>query len=584
MANDGPAPTPPGHFHAIAFDYDGTLTDRDRPTAVVLDALAETRAAGCSVVLVTGRILVELRRSFPEVDRHFDLIVAENGAVVCHRGVERALVAPVPRQLDAALAQRRISFRRGQVLLAAEAADEPAILTELRRLELECQLIRNRGSLMILPTGVSKGSGLYNGLGDLGISHHNTIAIGDAENDHSLLDVAELGVAVANAVDALKAHADVTLDRANGEGVTAFLRGDVVSGRQRVHPKRWRLNLGPLADGSPASVPASQLNMVIAGSSGRGKSYVAGLVAERLIGLGYSVLVSDPEGDHVGLGQLRGALVVGGGGRLPAPDELVGLLRHRFGSVVVDLSGVPEPERVEYLRVALPAVEVLRAQTGLPHWVVVDEAQSSLGRDAPHSSVLDAGVTGYCLVTHQPQELSMAALDGADVLLALPGREDLEPIIELVARTGGVTEKRAGALVRHTHPGQAVLVDRTQTKPPVVFTIAQRETPHLRHWHKYSLGRLPQERRFYFRSDWDNATGATAGSIQELEYVLRVCDDAVIAHHCEHRDISRWIVDVLGDPPLGAEVAEVEAGVRTGGRVAESRDRLVRIIHDRYPG
>ena len=36
--------------------------------------------------------------------------------------------------------------------------------------------------------GVSKGSGLFGGLGDLGISHHNTIAIGDAENDHSLLE------------------------------------------------------------------------------------------------------------------------------------------------------------------------------------------------------------------------------------------------------------------------------------------------------------------------------------------------------------------------------------------------------------
>ena len=39
----------------------------------------------------------------------------------------------------------------------------------------------------------------------------------------------------------------------------------------------------------------------VTGTPQRGKSYVAGLIAERLIGLGYCVVVIDPEGDHVGL-------------------------------------------------------------------------------------------------------------------------------------------------------------------------------------------------------------------------------------------------------------------------------------------
>ena len=147
---------------------------------------------------------------------------------------------------------------------------------------------------MVLPSGVSKGSGLIEALAELGISRHNTIAIGDAENDHSLLDVSELGVAPANAVDALKAHADITLDLPDGAGVAAFLRNAVVSVMERVHPTRWRLELGTLTDGTPVWVPASQLNMLIVGASGVGKSYVAGLVAERLICLGYSVMVMAP--------------------------------------------------------------------------------------------------------------------------------------------------------------------------------------------------------------------------------------------------------------------------------------------------
>jgi hypothetical protein len=81
---------------------------------------------------------------------------------------------------------------------------------------------------------------------------------------------------------------------------------------------------------------------------------------------------------------------------------------------------------------------------------------------------------------------------------------------------------------------------------------------HMRHWHKYSGGHLDPERRFYFRRDADTPAGVTAGSAGELDHQLRVCDDAVIVHHCQHGDFSRWVADVLGDPPLAAAVAAAE--------------------------
>ncbi len=196
---------PPGrYFHAVAVDYDGTLATSGRPSADVLDAIAQTRADGRRVVLVTGRILAELRSAFPEVDEHFDAIVAENGAVVAASGRDRLLAAPVPAAL--------------------------AALAAVRELGLECQLISNRSALMVLPSGVSKGSGLAAALADLGISPHNTAAVGDAENDHSLLAAAELGIAVGNAVASLKTDADIVLDRPDGEAVASFLRGPVLAG------------------------------------------------------------------------------------------------------------------------------------------------------------------------------------------------------------------------------------------------------------------------------------------------------------------------------------------------------------------
>jgi hydroxymethylpyrimidine pyrophosphatase-like HAD family hydrolase len=54
----------PSQIRAVALDYDGTLAMEGGPTPAVLDAIAETRARGLRVVLVTGRILSELRAVF----------------------------------------------------------------------------------------------------------------------------------------------------------------------------------------------------------------------------------------------------------------------------------------------------------------------------------------------------------------------------------------------------------------------------------------------------------------------------------------------------------------------------------------
>lgn len=135
---------------------------------------------------------------------------------------------------------------------------------------------------MILPGGLTKGSGLLEALGDLGLSSHNTIGVGDAENDRSLLDVCEIGVAVANAVDVIHASADVRLELPDGQGVAELLRGPVLRGRAHVHSRRWQLTLGTGEGGKPVTLPASQLNVAVCGATGAGKSYLAGLMCEQL--------------------------------------------------------------------------------------------------------------------------------------------------------------------------------------------------------------------------------------------------------------------------------------------------------------
>lgn len=145
-------------FRALALDYDGTLTTGGPPVAEILEALRAARQEGFAVVLVSGRILEELRAVFPGVDSHFDLLVGENGAVLGAGGRIHPLAAPVAPELDARLLAHGVPFRRGRVLLATSGDQDRILLDEMRRSGLDCQLVRNRGELMVLPAGVSKGS------------------------------------------------------------------------------------------------------------------------------------------------------------------------------------------------------------------------------------------------------------------------------------------------------------------------------------------------------------------------------------------------------------------------------------------
>lgn len=84
-------------FNVLAIDYDGTMAEGGRANPDVVEALREARVRGVVIVLVTGRILADLERVFPQRDL-FDVIVAENGAVLAFpNGQERILGrAPSP--------------------------------------------------------------------------------------------------------------------------------------------------------------------------------------------------------------------------------------------------------------------------------------------------------------------------------------------------------------------------------------------------------------------------------------------------------------------------------------------------------
>lgn len=574
----------PGFYRAVAVDFDGTLAVGGRaPDDGVLGALAESRARGLAVVLVTGRIMKELEEIWPEVADLVDCIVAENGAVLRTSRSQRLLADPIDRRLDEALASHRVPFRRGEVLLAASVADESAILSQVRALQLGCQTVANRSELMVLPAGVSKRSGLARALGHLDLSFHNTVAIGDAENDVALFEIAELAVAVGDAVEPLKAQADLVLAEPDGEGVAAALGGEVLRGARVAHSRRWQIHLGTTSDGRDVSLPASQINVLIAGDTGTGKSYLAGLVAEQLVEDDYSVLVIDPEGDHVGLSRERGTLVLGGTLRVPEPDEVLRLLRHHGSSVVVDLSTLDPGASIDYQRRMLARAEAHRRITGLPHWVFLDEADQLIGRVAAGLPAFDPGMKGRCLVTWRPQDLAVDVVASLDAVVATGPADPDGGLVDLAAAIGEVQRVEVSSLLG-AGSGTAVLTQRDAPRQARGFTVARRETPHLRHTHKYTQRPLEHERRFHFRRSASELTGAWAGNLEELEDQVIRCDRSVLRHHCPRHDFSRWVAEVFHDQGLAGLLAQAESSVTETSDVAtleRARREMIGALHSK---
>lgn len=581
----------PDYFRAVAVDFDGTLTTCGRPADDVLHAIRETRAAGRRMVLVTGRILTELRADFPDVDQWFDAIVAENGAVIRGTRGRHRHAEPVDPRICRALRQQGHEVRTGEVLLACRAEADVDALAAIRHLGLGYQLVYNRSELMILPGGVSKGTGLVEALADLGLSPHSAIGIGDAQNDHSLLERCELGVAVSNAVAALKDHADIVLDQPDGRGVAAFLRGPVLRGAQRVHPRRWRLDLGTTSGGESVTVPASQINLLITGASRSGKSYLTGVVAEELIDLGYSVVLVDPEGDHTTLAQLPGVIAVGGNEAPPDIEHLSQLIGVGRGSVIVDLSQLSTEDKHTYYQAAPARLAALRAGHGLPHWVIFDEAHEPLHDQGPARTVYSAARKGHCLITHRPASLCAEASDDIDVLIATladPGSrhpdDEPDPVLGSLAEFTGLPHSELAARLADLEGAPAVLVRRTAPHTLVPFTPRTRLTSHVRHWHAYTDSVLDWHRRFFFHRAEHEPTGVVAANLTQFHQELARCERAIVGHHLRNRDFSRWIGGVLRDEVLADRFDAIERAHHGQADLETARGELLTALEDRYFG
>ena len=486
----------------------------------------------------------------------------------------RTLADPPPAQFVEELRARGVDrVAAGRVIVASWEPHQATILHAIRDLGLELQVIFNKGAVMVLPSGVNKATGLAAALAELGLSAHNAVGVGDAENDHALLVSCECGVAVANALPAVKDKADLVMTRDHGGGVIELIDRLIADDLAAAAPAltRHRIDLGA-TDHGPLSFDPYAANIMVCGTSGSGKSTLTTGLLERLCRAGYQFAIIDPEGDYASLDE---AVVLGGQQREPLVEEVIDVLRDPSHNVVVNLLGVAVAHRPECFTHLLPALADLRARTGRPHWLVVDEAHHMLPaawEPASEQGVLRSHGTIY--VTVHPGSVSPAILNTIDTLLAV-GERPIDTVIELCQAAN-----RPPPIVRAPErlPPGCALYWKVGSPETSVVRVEPPRHERTRHSRKYVEGNVGSTRSFYFRGP------AAKLNLKAHNLLLFVqlgdgVDDETWEFHRKNGDYSNWFRDEIKDDQLANEASEIERGGQTP---AESRAAIRAAVEKRY--
>jgi len=565
-------------FRVLALDYDGTIAKDGVLSADVRSAIAEARARGIVVLIVTGRILSDLRSVAGDL-KFVDAVVAENGAVLAFTDAYTRIVGQLPPQIFFdELRRRGVAFKPGQCIVEADASAAAAVLATIQELQLPLAILFNRGRLMVLPQAISKGTGLGNALRVLRLSLHNVIAIGDAENDHDLLAQCELAVAVSWGSTRLQAEADEVV---NGDGpgaVAAYIRRATAQTRLPAsRAGRHRLTVGTDQDGQPVTPDVSGANVLIVGTSRSGKSWVTGLLCEQMIIQDYSLCVIDPEGDYGALESLPGVLVLGAKAEHPPEmTDVARAIRYFDLSVVVDLSSIQLHEKIQYLKVLLPMLASVRRNTGLPHRIVVDEAHYFL-REPNIKELLDLELGAYTLVTYRPSDLHADIRTAIDVVVAkrLSNNHEVETLLAMVKNAS--VDQGALSVLRTLPTDEAVVATKWQFRR---FRLLPRLTTHVRHREKYFDFDVVGGQEFVFTEN-GRPIGSPARSLRQFAALLQKYPASSLGDHARRGDFSRWISKVFHDHRLASDVRKSEQQYRLG-HLADVRQPIAALILEQY--
>jgi len=558
------------YIHALATDYDETLAEEGMVSQATQAALARLKETGRKLILVTGRELADLERVFPEIEI-FDKIVAENGAILYTPASKKQReLAPSPSaELVELLQARGVPLSVGRTVVATCEPHEGVALEIIKALGLELEIIFNKGAVMILPSGINKATGLAAALAEMGLSAHNIVGIGDAENDHAFLRAVGYRVAVANALPKLKETADRTMNGIRGAGVIELIEHIISLDAGLLDTERQLIEVGVTAAGAAMHLSPHAGSVLLAGTSGIGKSTLATALTERFVKQGFQFCVLDPEGDYE---ELEDVVVVGDADNPPSTREIFDLLSKPSNNVAVNMIGLKTDERPTQFAKLLPELAEMRDRTGRPHWLIIDEAHHLMpaARDgAPFAKALSAAI----LITVHPDLVSPDVLKNVGAVMAL-GPEADKVIASFCATIG----EDVPAGVAPPPQDRLLFWDRASDAPAVAISIEDPRQTRKRHKRKYAEGDLGDS-SFYFRGP-DGALKLKAQNLMMFLHIAEGIDDRTWKHHLKAGDYSGWFREKVKDRDLAEEAAGIEADGSLDA--SESRARITDAVLRRY--
>jgi len=562
-------------YTVLASDYDGTLAHDgvvDHPTLNAVDRLLQS---GRKLLLVTGRELEDLKGVFPAIER-CELVVAENGGLLYNPKTqeERSLAEPPNPDFLKELTRRGVPFSVGRGIVATWEPHQNAVLDVIQRLGLELQLSFNKGAVMVLPSGINKQTGLQAALDELHLSSHNVVGIGDAENDHIFLSACECGVAVANALPSLKERADLVTRHDHGAGLAELIDQIIADDLRSLDERLGRHSIAVAcrSDGTPIVIQPYRGSLLFAGPSGSGKSTAATGVLEALAEQKYQFCLVDPEGDYE---NFMGALQLGTPQSAPEVKQVLKTLEDPKQNLVINLLGIPVPDRPAFFASLFAQILDLRARTARPHWLVIDEAHHMLSSLVPAANTMPQLISGMIYITVHPEYIAKAALEQVEIAVAV-GNEPQKTLGSLAQALGVPAPAFPEDKIKS---GEGVIWCRSTQEPPFVGKLSVAKSERRRHLRKYAQGELGPDRSFYFRG-LENKLNLKAHNLQVFTTMAEGIDDETWLFHLRQGEYSRWFREAIKDTELADEVADVERD--ESGDPQESRRRIIEAIERRY--
>jgi hypothetical protein len=267
--------------------------------------------------------------------------------------------------------------------------------------------------------------------------------------------------------------------------------------------------------------------------------------------------------------------VLGNADTPPTLSEVLDLLAQPGRSAIVNLLALPVPDRPMFFDALMPRLAELRARTGRPHWIVVDEAHHLMPASVtPREQAVPQAPRGLFLITVHPERLAAGLLAGVDVVVATA--QAPEQVIRSVC---ALLDTPLPPLPPVPGLGELLAWFRRSQTPPFSLRSVPGRSERRRHVRKYAQGELGEDKSFYFRGP-HRKLNLRAQNLALFVQLAEGVDDQTWLHHLAQRDYSRWFRDAIKDEGLADEAARIES--LTDASAAISRARIRRAIEQRY--